>query len=386
MLKNAWLRDCLCKFRKVRSTWNFYCTEGNSERICVLRIEQCKALLAQVLDQMRKAHFRRVADMRKHGLAKECTANSDAVKAADEGLALPCLDRVCVAERVQSAVEPLEVLRNPRVGTACAVVNHLFEIGVSTHSEDAFSNEHADRASNVCMVERNDRTRIGRMPEHDVFGLRHREKARTVCLEQLLDGDQFARLRHQVEERVHRRYCLAIVTGKFRNVFTNRTYSTMRHRIAVALATMLTLSAAYGQQPEPAIAGAGRDTFDEEQQIERLRQKPLNWFGSLTFVYSQPRGNFKRFLDSINTSWGLGFSFNGGYKFTDVPVAIGADVGVLFYGSQERTYQTPLVIGGIPRTVYDTVNTSIVFIPITVLARIAPDIGWVQPTSRQELD
>ncbi len=153
----------------------------------------------------------------------------------------------------------------------------------------------------------------------------------------------------------------------------------MRHRIAVALATMLTLSTTYGQQPEPAVAGAGRDTFDEEQQIERLRQKPLNWFGSLSFAYSQPRGNFKRFLDSINTSWGLGFVVNGGYKLSDVPIAIGADLGVLFYGSQDRTYQTQLIIGGIPRMVYDTVNTSIVFIPITVLARIAPDIGWVQP-------
>ncbi|GIV55448.1 MAG: hypothetical protein KatS3mg040_0216 [Candidatus Kapaibacterium sp.] len=153
----------------------------------------------------------------------------------------------------------------------------------------------------------------------------------------------------------------------------------MRIRFVAVIGMMLALNAAYGQQTEPPIAGAVRDTFDEEQQIERLRQKPLTWFGSFSFAYSQPRGNFKRFLDSINTSWGLGFSFNGGYKLSDVPIAIGADLGVLFYGSQDRTYQTQLVIGGIPRMVYDTVSTSIVFIPITVLARIAPDIGWVQP-------
>ncbi|MCS7000435.1 MAG: hypothetical protein RML15_05825 [Bacteroidota bacterium] len=148
------------------------------------------------------------------------------------------------------------------------------------------------------------------------------------------------------------------------------------------LIVLLALGASNGAQAQTQdvpIAGAGRDTFDEQQEIERLRQQPLNWFGSLHFAYSQPRGNFKRFLDSINNSWGLGFGFNGGYKLSSVPLAIGAMLDILFYGSQERTYQTPLIIGGIPRTVYDTVSTNIVFIPITVFTRIAPDIGWVQP-------
>jgi opacity protein-like surface antigen len=137
-----------------------------------------------------------------------------------------------------------------------------------------------------------------------------------------------------------------------------------------------TLSA---QDTQPPIAGAGRDTFDEQREIERLRQQPLEWFGSFYFAYSQPRGNFKRFLDSINNGWGLGFGFNGGYKFPSVPIAVGAMLDVLFYGSQERKYSTPLIVGSVPRMVYDTVNTSITFVPITVFARIAPDIGWLQP-------
>lgn len=133
------------------------------------------------------------------------------------------------------------------------------------------------------------------------------------------------------------------------------------------------------QTPEPPIAGAGRDTFDEQHEIERLRQQPLHWFGSFYFAYSQPRGDFKQFLDSINNSWGLGFGFNGGYAFSEVPIAVGAMLDVLFYGMQERTFQSTVTIGGIPRTVYDTVNTSITFVPITVFARIAPDLGWLQP-------
>jgi opacity protein-like surface antigen len=153
----------------------------------------------------------------------------------------------------------------------------------------------------------------------------------------------------------------------------------MRFHLALALLLTLQIVGAHAQQPEPPIAGAGRDTFDDQTHIERLRQQPLNWFGSLHFAYSRPRGNFARFLDSINNGWGLGFGFNGGFKLSDAPVAIGATVDVLFFGSQERTYQTPFVIGGIPRTVYDTVNTTIMFVPITVIARIAPDIGWVQP-------
>lgn len=142
---------------------------------------------------------------------------------------------------------------------------------------------------------------------------------------------------------------------------------------------MVVASALWAQQSEVPIAGAGRDTFDEQREIERLRQQPLNWFGSLYFAYSQPRGNFKRFLDSINNSWGLGFGFNGGYKWSQIPIAVGAMVDILIYGSQERNYQTPLIIGGVPRIVYDTVSTSITFIPITVFARIAPDIGLFQP-------
>ncbi|MCX7930074.1 MAG: hypothetical protein N2663_05075 [Chlorobi bacterium] len=146
--------------------------------------------------------------------------------------------------------------------------------------------------------------------------------------------------------------------------------------VACVLVAALSLVA---QDTQPPIAGAGQDTFDDQREIERLRQQPLEWFGSFYFAYSQPRGNFKHFLDSINNGWGLGFGFNGGYKFRQVPVAVGAMLDVLFYGSQERTYQTPLVINGVPRMVYDTVNTSIAFIPITIVARIAPDVGWLQP-------
>ncbi len=156
-----------------------------------------------------------------------------------------------------------------------------------------------------------------------------------------------------------------------------RTMLPMPIAIVVVIAVCNVLLVA--QTPEPPIAGAGRDTFDEQHEIERLRQQPLHWFGSFYFAYSQPRGDFKQFLDSINNSWGLGFGFNGGYAFSEVPIAVGAMLDVLFYGMQERTFQSTVTIGGIPRTVYDTVNTSITFVPITVFARIAPDLGWLQP-------
>lgn len=132
-------------------------------------------------------------------------------------------------------------------------------------------------------------------------------------------------------------------------------------------------------QSNPPIAGAGHDTFDEQQQIERLRKTPLHWFGGLSFAYSRPRGDFKRFLDSINNSWGAGFGFNGGYHFGEVPIAVGAGVDVLFYGMQERTFENTVVIGGVLRQVYDTVSTALTFIPITVFLRIAPDLDWIQP-------
>jgi opacity protein-like surface antigen len=152
-----------------------------------------------------------------------------------------------------------------------------------------------------------------------------------------------------------------------------------RYRIAWLVMSVVLCVPLWAQTEQPPIAGAGRDTFDERLEIERLRAKPLNWFGSFYFGYSQPRGDFKRFLDSINNKWGLGFGFNGGYTFSEVPLSVGAALDVLFYGSQERTFETQLSIGGIPRMVYDTVSTSITFVPITVFVRIAPTIEWFQP-------
>jgi len=174
-----------------------------------------------------------------------------------------------------------------------------------------------------------------------------------------------------------------------RNMQQQKSYPAMFHdsgpdKMIATITRFLLMSLVSGvvvvaQTQEPPIAGAGRDTFDDRREIERLRQQPLDWFGGVSFAYSQPRGDFKRFLDSINNGWGAGFSINGGYTFGQVPVSVGVAVDVLFYGMQERTFQTPLVIGGIPRTVYDTVNTTMTFVPITVFVRIAPELEWFQP-------
>lgn len=145
-----------------------------------------------------------------------------------------------------------------------------------------------------------------------------------------------------------------------------------RYFLCCAIAPVVVVTCLWAQENTGA---AVRDTFDEAQQIAHLRAQPLTWFGSFTFAYSQPRGPFKQFLDSINNPWGLGFGFGGGYRFSTVPVMVGAMLDVLLYGMQERTYVRP----GIPVPVYDTVRTSITFVPISIVARIAPDIGRVQP-------
>jgi hypothetical protein len=111
---------------------------------------------------------------------------------------------------------------------------------------------------------------------------------------------------------------------------------------------------------------------DEEKLIEQLKQKPLRGFFGISFTNSVPQGEFQ---DNFHKS-GQGFSAFGGYFFDPLPIALGLNGDILFYGSQERhgryNYADPY---GIYHTYYDTASTQNMVIPISVFARFQPNVN-----------
>src|SRR5207253_1696428 len=85
-----------------------------------LRVEDDESPRAQTLDERRETHLGRIGGTMKHRLAHERPAERHAVEAADQETILIRLDAVREAARVQLAVDPLDLGRDPGVGLRSA--------------------------------------------------------------------------------------------------------------------------------------------------------------------------------------------------------------------------------------------------------------------------
>ena len=109
-------------------------------------------------------------------------------------------------------------------------------------------------------------------------------------------------------------------------------------------------------------------TNEEQQIVEKLKNKPLNGFFGLTFTNSVPQGEF---FDSLKNS-AQGFSLFGGYDLDPIPVAFGLEVDFLFFGGEERIFKYGPGNWAIYR---DTVTTQSSMIPLNVFAKLQPNVG-----------
>jgi len=107
----------------------------------------------------------------------------------------------------------------------------------------------------------------------------------------------------------------------------------------------------------------------EQQEIEALKNKPLKGMFGLSFTNSVPQ---KEFYDNLKRS-GQGFSLYGGYNFAPVPITLGLQTDLLFYGGDERIFRYKNQGGW--TYLRDTVSYQNMIIPVTVFMQIRPNVA-----------
>lgn len=108
--------------------------------------------------------------------------------------------------------------------------------------------------------------------------------------------------------------------------------------------------------------------------IARIKDQALHLQWSVGYLQSVAQNQLRTGLDSINApAAGYGFGFEIGRYFDPVPVFVGAEVGVVFIPSDDRT------IPASQQRSY-SVTTSNVMFPIMTTIRFQPSImNWVYP-------
>ena len=103
------------------------------------------------------------------------------------------------------------------------------------------------------------------------------------------------------------------------------------------------------------------------QAARELIQKPLHGYGSILFINGNPQDGYFQELLGNNA---YGFSIKGGYYFNPVPITLGLNVDVLFYGGEQE--MLPRTVLGIK--VNDTLETSTTMVPILFHTRFQPQM------------
>lgn len=108
---------------------------------------------------------------------------------------------------------------------------------------------------------------------------------------------------------------------------------------------------------------------DELRAIEELKNKPLHGLFGISFTNSVPQNDF---YSNIKRS-GPGLSLYGGYTLAPVPVTIGLQTDLLFYGSDTRYFSYHNQGGWQYRA--DTVSYTNLIIPVTAFIQFRPSIS-----------
>ena len=161
-----------------------------------LGVEQAVAAGLQARDKVHQRDLRSVAGTVEHALTEEHPAQRDAVKAADQRVAVINFDAVAVAALMQGLIERPDPLIDPGSSPSHpwlgAAGNHGIEIMIDPHGEGRGPHGTGETRRDVEAGERNDPPPLGLDPvQRGVVGvLRHREDAAGVGLEKDLWGDR----------------------------------------------------------------------------------------------------------------------------------------------------------------------------------------------------
>jgi hypothetical protein len=149
---------------------------------------------------------------------------------------------------------------------------------------------------------------------------------------------------------------------------------TRRTILALPVVFLVAASSLWAQQDSASpLLTATRAVAEEEALIEQIKQKPLNIQFGLSYSQSVPQTTLAQAYDSLALpSVGYGFALHGGYYFDPVPVAVGAEVAVHFWGTRERVFNQQGAFDD--RLQLSTQNFTL---PILTFVRFQPNVGSV---------
>lgn len=111
--------------------------------------------------------------------------------------------------------------------------------------------------------------------------------------------------------------------------------------------------------------------------IDRIKNSTLNWQFGASFLVVNPQDSLRRALEYLDApGTGYGFTLNIAYNMDPVPVVVGGEGGVGFFGDNSRTFLKPS--GSFTDTIkYNSQNTHI---PLNLFVRVQPNLyNWVFP-------
>ena len=126
----------------------------------ILRVAQLEAAGAQPRDEMHQRYLRGVGDAVKHALAKVGAAERDAVKTADQMIAVIDLNGVAMADVEERAIDLADTRIDPglvafRRGLGAAV-DHRIEVAVDINGQRRRAHGAGEARRHMEPVERND--------------------------------------------------------------------------------------------------------------------------------------------------------------------------------------------------------------------------------------
>lgn len=143
--------------------------------------------------------------------------------------------------------------------------------------------------------------------------------------------------------------------------------------ITIFIFCLLISNYAYSQKGE-SINNKNQGNQEEAQRIDYLKNLPLHGFGGIYFSNSVPQNEY---MDNLKQS-GPGFGFLGGYRFEPIPITVGGQFDMVFFGGETRYYNYKLPNGW--TYARDTLNTTSWSMPITAFVRLEPNLfNFVYP-------
>lgn len=121
---------------------------------------------------------------------------------------------------------------------------------------------------------------------------------------------------------------------------------------------------------------ATKQTDTDQAMIDRIKQNSLPAQFGLYYSQSIPQSSLRAAYDSLGgPNVGYGFALNGGYNFDPIPLVVGGEFAMHFFGTRERTFGSSSLFSD--RVELSTQNFTI---PILAFARLQGNIAtWVYP-------